>query len=201
MDKNYLSRVTLRKQLLNDNPNLCIGASDEAKEAIAEFYSWMIGTYLPSRFPLMFKVTSDGALFNVAVNELVPIAPPDSPFESLCILARTVEEDISFLLPSADGDGYTLHATAVCFPNGFNLPGMIGRKLCEIHVPVPSYKERLSKSMDRTFDKMEVGTFIKRANVSISTFYVGDLANVLLQVVRKHFSRPLHYEWQPWLQW
>lgn len=166
MDNKYLERVTLRKQLITDYPDICLAAKESAKEAVNEFYIWMIGTYLPTRFPLMFKITENGTLFNVATRALIPIEPPESTLDALRILGETIEEDLNFLLPSLDGDGYSLHATVACFVNGFNMGQKIDMKLRDIHTGVPSYKERLETSMDRFFAKLQVGTFIKRANVS-----------------------------------
>lgn len=127
----------------------------------------MIGTYLPTRFPLLFRITNNATLFNVATGASIPVRPPESTLVALRILGETIEEDLNFLLPSLDGDGYSLHATVACFVNGFNMGEKIDMKLRDIHTGVPSYKEKLGTSMDRFFAKLQVGVFIKRANVSL----------------------------------
>jgi hypothetical protein len=59
-----------------------------------------------------------------------------------------------------------LQGYVTCFPAGFNTKEKFGLKLRDIHKPVPGYKEKLELSMDRTFDRLEVGKVIKRSNVS-----------------------------------
>ncbi len=80
-----------------------------------------------------------------------------------------MDEDFLILLPSEDGDGYTMKAYITCFPSGFNPASKLDKKLRDIHGPVPAYKEKLEKSMDRFFDKLEVGKVVKRSNVKRPT--------------------------------
>ena len=63
----------------------------------------------------------------------------------------------------------TLFQFVTCFPAGFSTRDNCGQPLASIHKPVPGYKAKLEKSMDRYFAKMEVGQAVKRANWSIST--------------------------------
>jgi hypothetical protein len=44
-------------------------------------------------------------------------------------------------------------------------------KLRDIHGPVPGYKEKLEKSMDRFFEKLEVGRVVRRSNVSENAIF------------------------------
>jgi hypothetical protein len=76
-----------------------------------------------------------------------------------------IDDDLLFLMPSDDGDSVTLRGFVTCCPNGFNTAEKLNLKLRDIHTPVPHYKEKLEKSMDRFFDKIKVGKFVKRANV------------------------------------
>lgn len=105
-------------------------------------------------------------LYNTATNERVPLNPAEKPLETLQTLGGLVEDDLLFLLPFADGDGYTFKGFVTCFPNGFNTAKKLNLKLRDIHKPVPHYGQKLEKSMDRYFSKLKVGKFSKRANVS-----------------------------------
>lgn len=42
-------------------------------------------------------------------------------------------------------------------------------RLADIHTPVPGYADKLERSMDRFFAKVEVGRFVKRVNWSVTT--------------------------------
>ncbi|RDW75812.1 hypothetical protein BP5796_06633 [Coleophoma crateriformis] len=159
IDNKYLERVNLRKRLLSEERDTCLAALDSSKPAVDEFYTWMIGTYLPTRYPLMFRISDASKLLNTATGELIPLEPPSTPVSALEILGRTIEDDLNFLLPAEDGDGYSLHGTVACFVNGFSMARLLNVKLRDIHKPVPSYKEKLELSMDRFFERLEVGTF------------------------------------------
>ena len=170
MDKNYLERITLRKKLIEEHSEIVSAAEETAKPAVDEFYVWLVGTYLPTRFPLMFQLQQqDGKvtlLHSTVTGEYCSLEPEANPLITLRIMGGLIDDDLLFLLPSEDGDGYTLKAFITCFPNGFNTAKKLNLKLRDIHKPVPQYKEKLEKSMERYFDRLKVGKFIKRANVS-----------------------------------
>lgn len=170
MDKNYLERITLRKKIMAEYEETVLGAEECVKAAVDELYIWLAGTYLPTRFPTMFQLlpaTSDepGYLHSLVTDEQLSLLPPDDPKDTLRLIGGLVEDDLFFLMPSDDGDSVTLKGFVTCFPNGFNTAKKLNLKLRDIHTPVPQYKEKLEKSMDRFFDKLKVGKFIKRANV------------------------------------
>ncbi|CAG7946172.1 unnamed protein product [Penicillium salamii] len=173
MDKNYLERITLRESLVEQYPDQVSAADDSAKPAIDEFYIWLVGTYLPTRFPLMFQLqpqNEKSQLLHCSVTGRdYSLEPDTSAIVTLRLMGGLVDDDLLFLLPSEDGDGYKLRAFVTCFPNGFNTAEKLNLKLRDIHKPVPQYKERLEKSMDRYLDRLKTGKFIKRANWTITT--------------------------------
>jgi hypothetical protein len=170
MDKNYLERITLRKKILAEHADTVLAAEDCVKAAVDEFYTWLVGTYLPTRYPTMFQIllaTSDqsGYLHSLVINEQFPLLPHAHPRDTLRVMGGLIDDDLLFLMPSDDGDSVTLRGFVTCCPNGFNTAEKLNLKLRDIHTPVPHYKEKLEKSMDRFFDKIKVGKFVKRANV------------------------------------
>ena len=94
------------------------------------------------------------------------------------ILGGMVEDDLFLLLPdgdgnrdgNGDGDGdgsggaHRLVAFVCCHPSGFDPSEKLGKRLVDIHGPVPGY-EKIGGSMERYFKKLEVGTCVKRVNV------------------------------------
>ena len=172
IDKYYVDRMTMRKELMQEHMDQIIGHTSLAAQSIDELYSWMVTSFLPTRFPTVFTKmvnpdTGNIELFNMITSDYIPLQPAPSPEQTLRNLAIMVEEDFMFLLPAEDGDGYQLKAFLVCFPNSFNAPGILNLKLRDIHAPVPGYKEKLEKSMDRWFDRLEVGKVVRRVNVSV----------------------------------
>lgn len=173
MDKNYLSRIILRRKILSEHPDIALHANDPIiAPALSELYTYLTGSYLPVRYPSMFRLTSLPSanspthLYNIVTKQPLPLTPPTNPIRTLELLGANLDEDFLILLPSDDGDGYMLQGYVVCFPAGFNPKEKFGLKLRDIHKPVPGYKEKLEVSMDRFFEKLEVGKIVKRHNVS-----------------------------------
>ncbi|GME21917.1 uncharacterized protein LTHEOB_2279 [Neofusicoccum parvum] len=174
MDWNYLNRVSWRQKIIQDHPETVVGAEDICEPAINEFYTWLLGTYLPTRFPRMFRLSTAQKGVTTVLRSLVTgeefcLDPPEKPVDALKIVGRLVDDDFQFLVRSEDGDGYVLKGIVTCCPSGFDMSKKINLKLRDIHKPIPGYKEKLEKSMDRFFDRLDVGTFVKRVNWTITT--------------------------------
>ncbi|KAK5169462.1 uncharacterized protein LTR77_005438 [Saxophila tyrrhenica] len=180
MDKTYLDRMKLRTSILDAHTKETYQCNEPCTEAVYEIYEWTFGTYLPRRFPTMYRLCSNpdapsgqvNFLHNIPANEYIPLTPP-SASSALYTLGRHIDTDILLLLPSSSAvDGmpiYHLQAYVCCFPSGFKTHEKLGLPLASIHAPVPGYKAKLEKSMDRFFAKMELGKAVRRANWSVTT--------------------------------
>jgi hypothetical protein len=207
MDKNHLERITLRKKIMAEHMETVLGAENCVKPAVDEFYVWLVGTYLPTRYPSMFQLLpatdgKPGYLRSLVTEEQLPLLPPINPKDALSLMGGLIDDDLLFLLPSDDGDSVTLKGFVTCFPNGFNTADKLNIKLRDIHTPVPQYKEKLEKSMDRFFDKLKVGRFVKRANVSQSPglrIVTAQLTESCIVDHPKHRSI-VHGNWESWLR-
>jgi hypothetical protein len=220
MDKTYKDRIMYRRQLLKDHHDVVVqvrneGTDPRVRAAIGELYNFVMGFYLPTRYPRMFKLVAAEFdkvparfLQNLVTGELLPtdLSVNRPAISALETLAKTVDEDMLILLPeqkrtgpekkknqtgdvrrrnvnaksghsrSADGapatsedTKYVLEAYEVCCPAGFDSRTKLGKRLADIHGPVPGYAEKIEKSMDRFFEKLEVGKFVKRTNWGITT--------------------------------
>ncbi|KAL2014602.1 hypothetical protein VTN00DRAFT_2127 [Thermoascus crustaceus] len=196
MDKTYKERLALRRSLLKEYHDTVVAVNNDSdkriRAAVCELYTFLMGTYLPGRYPTMFKLhraeyeTGKAVmLHNLVTEEIWPVelSPAAPTIRALETLIKVVDEDILILLPEQDmnkeekkaeekeeGDTkYILEAYAACFPAGFDTRKKLGRRLAKIHEPVPGYQEKLEKSMDRFFEKLEVGKYVKRVNWSITT--------------------------------
>ena len=168
---------------MHDYPKETHQCLPSCEPAVLELYEWMFGTYLPRRFPTMYKLVSPSqmpadsktngpCLHDVPANEYIPLQAC-SGTEALYTLGRHVDDDFLLLLPlSKAEDGspiYHLQAYVCCCPSGFFTPEKLGLPLAGIHKPVPRYQAKLEKSMDRFFAKMIVGNAVRRVNWSITT--------------------------------
>ncbi|KXJ91531.1 hypothetical protein Micbo1qcDRAFT_163287 [Microdochium bolleyi] len=214
MDSNYLQRIRDRKDVIKSHPEHVLGcipgpppmndAAPDAEqrraqhkalyngsvggvESVRELYAYLLGEYLPKRYPTLFSVSSPAAPGAVSTfhnnitgaafpAKLPPLAADDTDaaIAALKILGETVEDDLLLLQqdPSDDlGGGTGLHrlvATVCCNPSGFDPADKMGRVLRDIHAPVPAYG-KIEKSMERFFSRLEVGKSSSRINWSITT--------------------------------
>lgn len=135
-----------------------------------ELYEFLVQGYLPHRYPTVFRFDLPaGAVENLITSETLPITAPADRYETLQKINRTVDEDFLMMLPSPDGDGYSLQSFVWAYPVGFDPQSKLGLKLRDLHKPVPGYKEKLASSMDRYFTKLEPGKVMYRVNFALAT--------------------------------
>lgn len=87
-----------------------------------------------------------------------------APFE---VLLQNVPEDFAIMLRDPETGLYTFRAGIIMSSLGWTLGSKIGKKLDEIHGPVPDYKEKMAGSMDRYFSKMPTDKPIQRGSWGI----------------------------------
>jgi hypothetical protein len=175
MDKTYHSRIQLRRSLLATQTHEVLGTNPKATPAVFELYKWLTATYLPSRFPALFTLSATGGLLNKTTAETLPPSPT-SAAHALTLIGSHIDTDFLLLQPSTnpqDEEKYRLEAFITCFPSGFSTRSKLGLLLADIHGPVPAYKQKLEKSMDRFFATLPVGKIVRRWNWAVSTS--GDL--------------------------
>jgi hypothetical protein len=197
MDNTYHSRIQLRRQIMDSHPEATLACNPVAEPATFELYEWLVGTYLPRRFPTCFelvnveKVSNDTVsaqqhqqpnepthLLNKITSEHIPLQIA-SPLAALRTLGSQIDTDLLILLPKqTDGDeenenesqlAYHLEAFSTTFPSGFSTLSKLSLPLSAIHTPVPQYARKLGKSMDRFFARLETGKLVRRANWTITT--------------------------------
>lgn len=169
MDNTYTARIALRRNLISSRPHDVLAVTPVIEPSVLEFYSWLMLTYLPLRFPTVFTLLDGkGGLKNLVTREELPLTP-SSALQALEIIGGNIDDDFLFLLPTAEEGKYRLEGFVTCFPSGFNTRGKLGLKLADIHIPVPGYSAKLEKSMDRFFATLPVGKIVRRVNWSITT--------------------------------
>lgn len=150
-----------------------LGCIPEGVEAVREVYSYLLGDYLPTRYPSLFS-RNEKTFQNHITDICLPLAPPEDPKAALSALGKTVEDDMFLLRETADG--HQCVAFLCCFPSGFDPPEKLGKNMKAIHGPVPSY-DKIGPSMERFFSRLEVGKSSCRTNVSVSppTYFTSSL--------------------------
>jgi hypothetical protein len=158
MDWTYRERCRIRKDLIQRERYEVLAVNPKAIPAVLELYRWLTTIYLPRRFPTLFTLTNT-SLRNDVTGELLPLRPYNAE-RALQVLGGNVDDEFLFLLKSdipKDEGKYRMEAFINCFPSGFNTRSKLGLLLSDIHTPVPSYKAKLEKSMDRFFASLPIG--------------------------------------------
>ncbi|KAF7714689.1 Uncharacterized protein PECH_008280 [Penicillium ucsense] len=182
-DNTYAERLCLRESLLQQYSADVIGVTSETdmkiRLAVQELYIYLFATYLPKRYPKIFEVAGKeqalhthlknrvtGNVFSMHIANSTPLR------DALKTIAENVDEDFFILFPhrqeGTNEEIYILEAYAACFPSGFQPRDKIGKQLADIHGPVPGYKQKLQKSMDRFFARLEPGRYVKRVNWGVT---------------------------------
>ena len=174
MDKTYRSRIQFRRDILESDEYDVVACNLKGNDAVFELYRWLTVTYLPCRFPNHFKLNNGEKAFSPALllseitGERIPLQPYSS-LAALKILGAHIDTEFLLLLPNPITGNYHLEAFVNCTPSGFNTRAKLSLPLAAIHIPVPGYKQKLEKSMDRFFASLPNGKIVKRANWSITT--------------------------------
>jgi hypothetical protein len=93
MDKTNLDQIRLRSQMIENHGNTVVDANEIIAPAVNEFYTWMMGTDLLLRYPMMFQVVQNTdsvpekrpqpLLTSLTIAETITIGPPATAIEAL----------------------------------------------------------------------------------------------------------------------
>lgn len=146
-----------------------LGHLPTAASAVQEFYSFLLTTYLPYRYPTHFSLTPSGTLLhNHVTTQTHPVVPP-STRSALKTLGENLDDDFILLQPDAEGV-YRVGAFVMCFPSGFEMSEKLGWPMSQIHEQVPGLESRLGTSIERFFGKLQPGvnSGVRRLNWGIT---------------------------------
>ena len=162
IDAAYAAQLVKKRDLLATRHADVLQALPESRPASEEALTLLLDhlrTYHSDRFAF-----AGGKLRNIATGEEWDIA--HSSLHPLEQAGRLVQED--FCILQSDGktlsETYRLTAGAVCFPSNWRLADKIGKKLADLHGPVPGYAEKLASPVDRFFKNLSADTIMWRAN-------------------------------------
>ncbi|KAI9665149.1 MAG: hypothetical protein M1831_002159 [Alyxoria varia] len=171
LEKSYKSRIAQRKSLNANNPKLVLqtlpGSELACKELMEMCLQFMVARY-PHYFSLDLQYKDDGrsgetthAVFN---NGILGTEVDLKTTDPMVVLLENVPEDFGVMLRNPEDGGYYLRAGLICSALGWNVDTKIGKRLNEVHEPVPDYAEKMRFSMDRFFAKFPTSKPIQRGS-------------------------------------
>jgi dimethylamine monooxygenase subunit A len=159
IDALYPSEMIERQRLLDDD-HAAVFSALPASEAARDEALAMLRTALVTHHPDWFSL--DGQIIR---NHLTREAWHGGEHDPLEIAGRLVQEDLCIIQPEAAGPVFT--AAVLCFPSRWKLLEKIGKPLVDVHGPVPFYKDRLARPVDRFFTNLKIGHIATRLNWSL----------------------------------
>lgn len=161
IDRHYDRYLAEKRRLLRERRDEVFAALPEAAAASSELRD-LLAAHLTRVFPERFRMEG---------RELTTLASGarfalDDALHPLDLGGRLVQEDLCLMQPGPDG--YRLTAASLCFPTRWRLHDKLGRPMAEIHQPVPFYREKLARPVDRFFERMKPDKPVWRLNWSLT---------------------------------
>ena len=165
IDSDYDIITDYHKEVLEEHSEETCQAlkTPQTSKASQELYDFTIAT-LVQRYPQYFEDTGTKVI-NKIKNREIPrksITSGLSAGELLRILCENTEEDFILLEYDPESSEYRLCAVAGVSSGGNLWISKLGKKMTDIHGPVPGYKEYLKFSMNKYFKKLKVGQWVQR---------------------------------------
>lgn len=179
IDREYDWMIKHHQELLEKYPTKTCQANP-SKQVLAgcqELYNTVFSV-LSQKYPEYFKLEK-GFIINTIRNVTVPFPAESTKMNSkqlLRVLVENTEEDYQVLQHATDSDEYILRAVGGLTSDGFMWADKIDLQLTDVHGPVPQYKEKLQKSMNRFFNKVEPGSIIQRFTWGIAIGSASELS-------------------------
>jgi hypothetical protein len=137
--------------------------AEERTEAVQAEALALISEHLAKRHPAIYR--RDGSAMRIGTRRLVRLDDPHRP--PLAIAAALVQEDL--VVMRRGEDGWRLAAASLCFPSSWSLKAKFGKRLDEIHRPVPGFGpgSRNASLMARIFENLSADRPVFRLNWSV----------------------------------
>jgi hypothetical protein len=133
LDNEFLSYHSLKAARLADRRERVVKIAPEAEAAAKELLEELV-TYMPERYPSLYRRTADG-MSNLVTGEVFNVSlltcngVKEDPM-SMC--ARMVQDDLAIMIEKTDGQYYLL-AGAILLAGFWRLQDKFGMALSEIH--------------------------------------------------------------------
>jgi dimethylamine monooxygenase subunit A len=153
-----------KDRLRASNPDIVFAEQIETRAAQEEVLNALVSWLLENR-PDIYSARGN----EVSIAGTARHIRLDGPAPPLLTAAKLVQEDL--VLMRRGESGWRLAAASLSFPSSWSLREKFGRKMHEIHAPVPGFGEgtRNAGLIERMFDNLKPWHPVKRFNWSLYT--------------------------------
>ena len=145
LESTYKTRIAQRKQLYEQHGGGVLKYLPGSELACKELMEMLL-QYLCARYPQYFSLSKNRQTFTNAILDTTTNLKEQHP---LLTILHHIPEDYAIMLRHDKTGYYHFRAGVICSALGWNVASKIGKRLHEIHAPIPDYKEKMQFSMDR----------------------------------------------------
>lgn len=160
LESTYADRISQRQELFRKHGKTVLQALPGSELATRELMEMCL-QFVCARYPQHFSLDVDTMTFH---NGILGTTANLKIEEPLHVLLNHIPEDFACMIRDPETGIYSFRAGIICSSLGWNVGSKIGLKLHEIHAPIPDYREKMQRSMDRYFAKMPTDKPIQRGS-------------------------------------
>ncbi|RLL96767.1 hypothetical protein CFD26_102291 [Aspergillus turcosus] len=166
LDNHYLQYHADKARRIKERGAKCCRTAPEAMDGAIELLE-ELSSYLPERYPSMFRKTATG-IANTVTGESFNITQRPLPEDPMTTCARLIQDDLALMIEKPDGEYYLL-AGAILLAGFWRLEDKFGMRLSEIHTSgdVPGFQTKLEKGMMNFFRRIRPEDPVLRNNYFI----------------------------------
>lgn len=160
LESTYADRIKQRQELFQKHGKSVLDYMPGSELACKELMEMCL-EFLVARYPQYFELDKPKMMFHNHILNTTASLTEEHP---LHVLLNHVPEDFAIMLRDPVNGFYSFRAGMICSSLGWNLGTKFGKRLHEIHEPIPDYKEKMQFSMDRYFAKKPTDKAIQRGS-------------------------------------
>ncbi|KAF3910884.1 hypothetical protein ABW20_dc0107314 [Dactylellina cionopaga] len=170
LESTYVTRLAQRKKLYDEHRQRIITVVSEEIDGNGTIaLAWrelkeMIIQFLCARYPKYFSLDLQKMVF---YNRILDRRFELEEVDSVKFIFENVPEEFAIMSLDEKTGKYVNRGGIICSAIGFDIAGVVGKELGQIHAGVPDYKEKMGMSMDRFFSKMSTNKPIQRGSWDI----------------------------------
>ncbi|KAG8700234.1 hypothetical protein FRC08_004825 [Ceratobasidium sp. 394] len=175
LSASYRWYLAEKKRVIAGQGKKVIDSLPENDAACGELLECVVA-FLTVRYPTLFdrllETTQDGTELDGIYSRIteerhqwIKGCPPEG-VEGLTIVSRLTEHDFVMAREREDGHIYYVGGL-VAFPGSYLLSEKIGKSMCEVHMPVPRFNQKLLVSVEKRLKRMSPNAPFERSSWDI----------------------------------
>ncbi len=150
VDHHYEAHIAEKQRLYETIPQLVFVDQDDTHEAQREVLG-LIQDHFAANTDRLFTAPGQDAIYRANLADAKAVGSSEAPLRAASLL---VQEDL--ILMRQDETGWRLAAGSLCFPSSWSLTEKFGKRMQDIHDPVPGFGPgtRSAELINRMFDRL-----------------------------------------------